>query len=103
VTIDPSDGKPDGMVVDAEDHVWVALWRGGQVRRYSPAGQLVATTTLPTPLTTKPAFGGPELADLYVTSAFIQLNETERAASPAAGALFRLKPGVTGRAPKLFG
>lgn len=103
VTIDPADGKPDGMIVDAEDHVWVALWRGGQVRRYAPNGERVATIALPTPLTTKPAFGGPELTDLYVTSAFIQLDADERSASPAAGALFRLKPGVRGRAPKLFG
>jgi len=103
VTIDPADGKPDGCIVDADDHVWVALWRGAQVRRYSPAGELVATIALPTPLTTKPAFGGADLSDLYVTSAFIKLDEAERAASPAAGALFRLKPGVRGRAPKLFG
>lgn len=103
VSIDPAIGKPDGMIVDADDHVWVALWRGGEVRRYAPDGTLDATITLPTPLTTKPAFGGPELMDLYITSAFIQLNEQERAASPAAGALFRLRPGVRGRTPKVFG
>jgi sugar lactone lactonase YvrE len=103
VTIDPAAGKPDGMVVDGEDHVWVALWRGGQVRRYSPGGELILTITLPTPLTTKPAFGGPDLTDLFVTSAFIQLSTEEHAKSPAAGALFRLKPGIRGRAPKLFG
>ncbi len=103
VAIDPADGKPDGLIVDAEDHVWVALWRGGQVRRYSPGGDLVLTIKLPTPLTTKPAFGGPELRDLYVTSAFIQLNAEERAHSPLAGALFHIAPGVAGRAPKVFG
>lgn len=103
VSITPADGKPDGLIVDAEDHVWVALWRGGQVRRYSPSGELVLTITLPTPLTTKPAFGGLDLTDLYVTSAFIQLTASERASSPAAGALFRLAPGVRGRAPKVFG
>ena len=103
VSIDPAQGKPDGLIVDGEDHVWVALWRGAQVRRYAPSGELVATIALPTPLTTKPAFGGADLTDLYVTSAFIQLNAEERAASPSAGALFRLKPGVPGRPPKLFG
>lgn len=103
VEIDPADGKPDGLIVDAEDHVWVALWRGGQVRRYSPSGRLVLTIALPTPLTTKPAFGGRDLTDMFVTSAFIQLNERERAGSPAAGALFQIAPGVSGRAANLFG
>lgn len=103
VSIDPAEGKPDGLIVDAEDHVWVALWRGGQVRRYAPDGELVHTVQLPTPLTTKPAFGGRNLTDLYITSAFIQLTADERAASPAAGALFKLHTGVHGRAPKLFG
>ncbi len=103
VTIDSADGKPDGLIVDGDDHVWVALWRGGQVRRYAPSGELVLTVTLPTPLTTKPAFGGPALSDLYVTSAFIQLNADERARSPEAGALFQIEPGVRGREPKVFG
>jgi sugar lactone lactonase YvrE len=101
--IDPTDGKPDGLVVDAEDHVWVALWRGGQVRRYSPAGERVLNIALPTPLTTKPAFGGKNLSDLFVTSAFIQLNDDERAGSPLAGALFQIAPGVSGRRANLFG
>jgi sugar lactone lactonase YvrE len=103
VEIDPADGKPDGLIVDADDHVWVALWRGGQVRRYSPDGELGVTIDLPTPLTTKPAFGGPDLTDLYVTSAFIKLTDDERRASPAAGALFKVQTGVHGREPKVFG
>ncbi|TAK13918.1 MAG: SMP-30/gluconolactonase/LRE family protein [Acidobacteria bacterium] len=103
VAIDPKDGKPDGLVLDAEDHVWLALWRGSQVRRYAPDGRLVETVALPTPLTTKPAFGGAALADLYVTSAFIQLTAGERAQSPAAGAVFRMASTARGRAPNLFG
>jgi len=59
VAIDPADGKPDGLIVDAEDHVWVALWRGGQVRRYSPDGELAITITITTPLPATPAFSGP--------------------------------------------
>ena len=97
----PDGGKADGLIVDSEDHVWVALWKGGQVRRYAPDGTLVETVLLPTPLTTKPAFGGADLTDLYVTSAFIDLTLDERALSPAAGALFQLRPGVRGRAPRL--
>ncbi len=101
VEIDPSEGKPDGLIVDGEDHVWVALFRGGRVHRYAPDGTRVETVMLPTPLTTKPAFGGPDLADLYVTSAFTGLGPDARAASPAAGSLFHLSPGVRGRAAHL--
>lgn len=103
VTIDPAEGKPDGLILDAEDHVWVALWRGGQVRRYSPSGERLLTITIPTPLTTKPAFGGADLTTLFVTSAFIQLNTEERARSPLAGALFRIEPGARGRNARVFG
>lgn len=103
VAIDPAEGKPDGLVVDADDHVWVALWRGGQVRRYAPDGTLVLSVPLPTPLTTKPAFGGERLTDLYVTSAFIQLSAEERAASPQGGALFHGAAPVAGRKPNQFG
>ena len=98
--IDPAEGKPDGLVVDAEDHVWVALWNGGCLHRYAPDGTRVSTVTLSTPLTTKPAFGGPELTDLYVTSACTALTLEQRLASPSAGALFRLRPGVRGRAAR---
>lgn len=101
VVIDPSEGKPDGLVVDAEDHVWVALWNGGGLRRYAPDGACVLSVALPTPLTTKPAFGGADLMDLYVTSANITLTEPQRAASPSAGALFCLRPGVRGREARL--
>lgn len=93
VTIDSAEGKPDGLIVDDEDHVWVALWDGASVRRYAPDGTRVLTIPLPTPRTTKPAFGGPDRADLYVTSAFINLTDAERAASPLAGSLFRVKGG----------
>jgi sugar lactone lactonase YvrE len=103
-TLDPEvDGKPDGLVVDAEDHVWLALWGGGRLIRFAPDGTRTATVRLPAALTTKPAFGGPDLSDLYVTSAFIELTADERAASAEAGALFHLRPGVSGRAPHCFG
>lgn len=99
-SIDPSEGKPDGLIVDAEDHVWVALWNGGRLLRFAPDGTRVLTVTLPAQFTTKPALGGADLTDLYVTSAFIVLTPEQRAASPLAGALFRLSPGIRGRAAR---
>ncbi|CAM5472829.1 MULTISPECIES: SMP-30/gluconolactonase/LRE family protein [Streptomyces] len=69
VEIEEGAGFPDGLTVDAEGCVWVALWDGGAVRRYTPAGELDRVITLPTPRTTACAFGGPGLTDLYVTTA----------------------------------
>lgn len=103
VHVDPEEGKPDGLVVDADDHVWLALWRGHRVIRYAPDGTRVATIDLPSLLTTKPAFGGAELNDLYVTSARESLSAEELAAWPDAGGLFRLRLDVAGRRPNRFG
>lgn len=102
-TVDPAAGKPDGLVVDSDDHIWVALWRGGQVRRYTPDGQLVHSLMVPTPLTTKPAFVGMDMDELVITTAFIDLSEEERQASPDAGAVFAVRPGSRGRLPRRFG
>jgi sugar lactone lactonase YvrE len=102
VTIDPAAGKPDGLVVDADGSIWLALWKGGAVHKYSPGGRLELRVTLPVSLTTKPAFGGESLEDLYVTSAWIDLDADGRAAQPAAGGVFRLRPGARGRAPHRF-
>ena len=62
-------GLPDGLAVDAEGHVWVALWGAGEVVRVSPAGEVVATVRVPARQTSCVAFGGPDLTDLYVTTA----------------------------------
>ena len=102
VTIDPAAGKPDGLVVDADGNIWLALWRGGAVHKYSPGGTLEQTVSLPVTLTTKPAFGGESLEDLYVTSAWIDLDAGGRAAQPSAGGVFRLRPGARGRPPRRF-
>jgi sugar lactone lactonase YvrE len=103
VTIARETGRPDGLVVDAEGALWVALWAGGALHRYMPNGALERVIRFPVTLTTKCAFGGPDLDDLYVTTASGQLTGAERAAQPLAGALFRVRPGVRGRAPHRFG
>ena len=89
-------GRPDGLTVDAEGGVWVALIRGGTLHRYCPDGRLDAVVALPTSHATSCAFGGPGLADLYVTTARARLTDAERAVQPLAGRLLRLRPGVTG-------
>ncbi|MFF9766179.1 SMP-30/gluconolactonase/LRE family protein [Streptomyces sp. NPDC053086] len=83
VEIEEGAGFPDGLTVDAEGCVWVALWDGGAVRRYTPAGELDRVITLPTPRTTACAFGGADLTDLYITTARTGL----RSPHPVAGSL----------------
>jgi D-xylonolactonase len=96
--IDPGDGLPDGLTVDAEGGVWLALFGGGAIRRYLPDGRLDAEIRLPVTNPTSLAFGGAELSDLFVTSAKHRLSAEQLAREPLAGSVLRLRPGVRGRA-----
>ncbi len=69
VTVEPGAGFPDGLTVDADGCVWVALWDGAQIRHYTPSGDLDRVATLPVRHATACAFGGPGLHDLYTTTA----------------------------------
>ncbi len=88
--------RPDGMTLDHEGCLWLALGRAAAVRRYRPDGTLDAVVPLPTSNPTSVAFGGADGGDLYITSSWFDLTEDERRAQPLAGAIFRCRPGVTG-------
>jgi sugar lactone lactonase YvrE len=96
VEVDPRDGLPDGMTVDAEGGIWVCLFGGGAVRRYCPEGVLEAAIALPVTNPTSAAFGGADLETLYVTTARHRLSPEQLAVEPLAGDLFALHPGVRG-------
>jgi sugar lactone lactonase YvrE len=96
VDFEPARGVPDGLTVDAEDHVWVAMWDGGEVRRYSPTGDLVARVDLPVSRPTSCCFGGPDLATLFISTARIGLSDDQLLREPEAGRLFSLDTGVRG-------
>ena len=81
---------PDGLTVDAEGGVWVALWGGGAVRQYAADGSLLATVRLPVERPTSCAFGGPDCATLFVTTARAGLDEVALARQPEAGHVFRV-------------
>jgi sugar lactone lactonase YvrE len=91
VAIDSELGRPDGLTVDAEGGVWVALWGGSALHRYSPEGTLDERLGLPVSNVTSCCFGDRDLETLYVTTA-------ARGAThePLAGALFGCRPGVRG-------
>ncbi|MBP2476742.1 sugar lactone lactonase YvrE [Crossiella equi] len=100
--VDVDRGSPDGMCVDADGCLWVALWGGFAVRRYTPDGRLDAEIELPVANPTAPAFGGPHFTDLYVTSARSGLSEAELAAQPDAGSLFVVPGAGTGLPSPVF-
>lgn len=81
----PEQGLPDGIAVDAADHLWVALWGAGEVRRYTPDGR--ADRVLPTgaPHTTSVAFAGDDLKTLVVTTATDHLDAATLLARPRSG------------------
>ncbi|NIC36536.1 SMP-30/gluconolactonase/LRE family protein [Halomonas desiderata] len=90
-------GYPDGMTCDAEGGLWVAHWGGGRVSRFLPDGTLDETLLLPASRVTSCAFGGPELDQLYITTA-----ADGRDQEALAGSLFRVAPGVRGLASPMF-
>jgi sugar lactone lactonase YvrE len=98
-TIEDADGLPDGLAVDDEGGVWVALWLGGQVRRYLPDGTLDTVVPLPVRRVTSCAFGGEDLTTLFITTARVEMTERELEAEPLAGALFAVQTEVRGLPP----
>jgi sugar lactone lactonase YvrE len=95
VSIPAEAGYPDGLTVDAEGGLWVALWGGSAVHRYV-GGRLEHVVSLPVTRPTSCTFGGDALDELYVTSATKDLSPEERRAEPLAGAVFRVRPGIRG-------
>ena len=104
VTVPPDLGKPDGMTIDAEGSLWIALWDGGCVTRWDPrSGRLLETLAVPARRVTSCAFGGPDLDELYITTARTGLTESDLAGQPYAGGLFRARPGPRGMKAFEFG
>ena len=92
-----SEGSPEGLAVDAEGCVWVAMQWTGRIHRYRPSGDLETILWAPTTRITSLAFGGRRLDELYVTSACFGYDERALVADRYAGALFRFHPQVAGR------
>ncbi|HEX2367970.1 MAG TPA: SMP-30/gluconolactonase/LRE family protein [Acidimicrobiia bacterium] len=95
-------GAPDGLTVDAGGDLWVAIWGGGRVHRYSPAGVLVQELLVPAEQTSSCAFAGPGMHRLYVTTATEGWNDEQRRAEPGAGLVYRCDTDTTGRPSNPF-
>ncbi len=97
VTVPDDMGHPDGMTVDAEGKLWVAMWGGGAVHRWDPeTAEHLGSIAVPASQVTSCAFGGRNLDELYITTARAGLTRKERRAQPHAGGLFKAEPGVPG-------
>ena len=87
------EGHPDGLTVDEEGGVWVALWRGSAVHRYDATGALSEVIPIPAAQVSACTFGGDDLGTLYVTTSRENLGKGE---DPQAGSVFAVRPGVRG-------
>ncbi len=89
-------GWPDGLCVDTDGNLWIAIWGGGEVRCYTPAGERLATVSVPAPHTTSVAFVGPDRDLLLITTATDQLSAAQLDAHPLSGRLFTAHVGAVG-------
>jgi sugar lactone lactonase YvrE len=89
-------GTPDGLTVDADGDLWVAIYGGGRIHRYSPEGVLRQELLVPAAQTTSCAFAGSGLNRLYVTTATEDWSDEQRRAEPAAGVVYRFDTDATG-------
>jgi len=97
LTVPPDVGAPDGMTVDSAGDLWVAVYGGGQVRRYTAGGELREVLTVPAEQSTCCALAGSELNRLYVTTATEGWSDEQRRANGAAGLVYRIDVDAVGR------
>jgi sugar lactone lactonase YvrE len=91
VRIAADDGVPDGLTVDGEGNIWVALWGGGALRRYAPDGTLLSVLVVPAERPTSCAFGGRDGSTLFITTSREGLDDAVLALQPDAGRVFRVE------------
>jgi sugar lactone lactonase YvrE len=113
VKLRPGEGAPNGLTVDDEGMIWMALTGSGEARRYAPTGELLMRVAIATPGATSCAFGGADGDRLFITSLGRRMPDVARSigltpemmenAQPHSGALFVCRPGVRGAPARMFG
>ena len=96
VSIDESRGAPDGMCIDDEGCLWVALWGGHTVHRYAPDGKLLADVQVDAPQVSSCTFGGPRRSTLFITTSQEGYSQSQSDGYPSAGKVFSVELDVTG-------
>ena len=96
VVIERGAGVPDGLAVDDDGGIWVALWGRGSIRRYSADGELERVLDVPADNVTACCFGGGHGRSLYVTTAAVELPADRRSLQPLAGSVFVTEVDVSG-------
>jgi len=102
ISIPSSEGKPDGMTIDAEDCLWVAIFGGSCVNRYNKKGKKIDKIKMPVSCITSCVFGGKNLDTLFITTASFKLNDQQKLAEPFAGSLFKVRLNIKGNKTKKF-
>lgn len=102
IVIERGGGIPDGLAVDDEGGIWVALWGKGAIRRYAPDGELDRVLSVPADKVTACCFGGDDGRSLYVTTASVELSPEQRAGQPLAGSVFVTEVDVSGPPARPF-
>lgn len=90
------DEFPDGLTIDRDGCLWVAMWAGGKITRLDPYGKKIEDILLPVSHPTSCCLGGEHLDQLYITTSRRDLRPDQKAAQPWAGKVIGFEPGVTG-------
>lgn len=103
ISIDPELGGLDGMCIDHDNKLWIAHWGGHCIRQWDPKfGEILNEIEIPAPHVTSCTFGGPDLNELYITTARSGLSETQLENFPLSGGLFKVKPNTKGLPTSFF-
>jgi len=102
VDVPAETGYPDGLIVDMAGFVWSAHWAGSCVTRYAPDGEIDWQIPMPVSNVTCLGFGGADMNDLYIATAWFMMSDDERKAQPRAGDLFRLRTEFHGQIENEF-
>jgi sugar lactone lactonase YvrE len=94
---------PDGLTTDEDGGIWVALFGGGEVRRFDSSGVLTHTVTIPVKQVTSCCFGGEDMSELFITTARYAMNAESLAKEPLAGSLFKVKTEFKGSNSNRYG
>jgi sugar lactone lactonase YvrE len=102
IRVPDMEGVPDGLTVDSEGFVWSAQWDGWRITRYAPDGKVERVVYLPVQRPTSCTFGGADLTQLFITSAWTGLTEDVRKEQPLAGDLFLIYTDIIGQPENKF-